>query len=401
MLIQAFTEIGLPITDFNGANQIGTDIGQTTSKDGRRQSVNVAYIRPIRHNRPYLKIINEAFVTKVLIDPATKTAIGVNYIHQGVSHTALSRGEVIVSAGSINSPKLLMLSGIGPRHHLESLNIPVFANLKVGLNLQDHVTTDAFTIQLSNKTSTLVSGQQIISEVSNYYRQYPMKSGPLAATGTLTGIAFMKSDFAEDDAPDLQYHFDGRNVQDFYSDPTHYLASNILPLSFYDGLAVRPLLLTPKSRGFILLNQTDPVFSQPLIYPRFFTEKEDLDRLLYGLRYIISLENTEAFKSSGARFVKIPVKTCEDYEWGSDEYFVCILMHYTSTIYHPVGTCKMGPNWDHEAVVDPRLRVYGIDKLRVIDSSIMPKIVRGNTNAPTIMIAEKASDIIKQDWLSN
>ncbi|XP_031767166.2 glucose dehydrogenase [FAD, quinone]-like [Galleria mellonella] len=399
MLVRAFNEKGLPIKDLNGASNLGTDIAQSTSKDGRRFSVNTAYIRPIRHRRPNLHIVTEAFVTKIMIDPFTKTAYGVQYVKNGIIYNVRSRKEVILSSGSLNSPKVLMLSGVGPKHHLESLNIPVYSDLRVGENLQDHVTTDALIISLSNKTSTAVSGNQLMQEVYNYYHQFPKKNGPLASTSTLSGTAFIKTEFAEQDAPDIQFHFDGRNIRDFYSDPTTYLASNIFPLSFYDGISARPLLLTPKSRGFLLLNYTDPVFGQPLIYSKFFTEKRDIDTLIAGIKYAVSLENTEAFRASGASFIKIPVQACANYIWGTYEYFKCILIQYTSTIYHPVGTCKMGPKWDNGAVVDSRLRVYGIKNLRVIDSSVMPTIIRGNTNAPTIMIAEKGTDMIKEDWL--
>lgn len=401
MLVRAFEERGLPLTDFNGRNQIGTSIAQSTTVHGRRLSVNSAYIRPIRHNRPNLFIKTEAFATKLLIDPETKVAHGVKYIKNGIYHSAFATKEVIVSSGALNSPKLLMLSGIGPKYNLDALNIDVIADLKVGYNLMDHVTTDALIIALSNKTSTLVDGDELLSEVQNYHSQNPLKKvGPLSSTCTLNSVAFYKTEFSDDpEAPDIQYHFDSRNVREFYSDPTTYLATNVFPLSFYNGLAVRPLLLLPKSKGYLMLNLTDPVFGQPLIYSRFFTVKEDVDTLVAGMRFAVTLEDTPAFKLSGASYVKIPVQHCSHYVWGTYEYFVCLLTHYTSTIYHPTSTCKMGPKWDKEAVVDPRLRVYGIHKLRVVDASIMPKIVRGNTNAPVIMIAEKASDLIKEEWL--
>lgn len=399
MLVEAFREKGLPVKDLNRDDNIGTDIGQSTSKNGRRFSVNIAYIKPIRNKRPNLRIEVDAYVTKLIIDPHTKTTQGVTYIKNGVQYNVFAKKEVLLSSGAGNSPKILMLSGIGPKEHLESLNIPVLADLSVGHNLQDHVTTDSLIISLSNKTSTQVTGEQLLDELRDYKEQHPIKSGPLSSSCTLNGIAFTRTKYEDEYVPDIQFHFDQRNLKDFYADPTTYLATNIFPLSFYNGLAARPLLLTPKSRGVILLNHTDPVFGPPLIYPSFFTVKEDMDILIEGMRYAVSLEETDAFKHSGAKYVREPVPGCTQYIWGTYDYFACLLIEYTSTIYHPVGTCKMGPEWDKEAVVDPRLRVYGIKKLRVIDASIMPKIVRGNTNAPTIMIAEKASDMIKQDYL--
>ncbi|XP_048002510.1 glucose dehydrogenase [FAD, quinone]-like [Leguminivora glycinivorella] len=397
MLVQAFQETGLKVTDFNGENQLGTDVAQSTSMNGQRFSANAAYIRPIRRIRSNLKIVTKAYVTKIIIDPVTKTAVGVEYVKEGAVITAYASKEVISSAGAINSPKLLMLSGVGPVEFLAKHNIPVISNLSVGHNLQDHVTTHGLVVALSNKSATAVNGSQLLNNIHDYYKQPPHKNGSLASSGTLSAVAFIKTNLSKQDLPDIQFHFDGRNIEELYADPPSSIASNIFPLTYYTGLSVKPLLLVPKSKGYIKLNHTDPVFGPPLIYPRFFTEREDLEVLISGMKYATTLEDTPAFIDNGAYFIKVPIKGCESFNWGTDEYFSCLLTQYTTTIFHPAGTCKMGPSSDTEAVVDAKLKVYGIKKLRVVDSSIMPQIVRGNLNAPTIMIAEKAADLIKEE----
>ncbi|CAG9568608.1 unnamed protein product [Danaus chrysippus] len=399
MILESFKELHIPEIDLTAEGNIGVNIGLSTSKDGRRVSENVAYIKPIRDVRKNLDIITNAFVTKLIIDHETKTTLGVTYEKDGKSYNVYAKKEVISSGGTVNSPKLLMVSGIGPRVHLESLNISVLADLSVGHNLQDHVTTNGFIISLSNKTATNVSSEQLLEEVQRYHDQEPKKYGPLATTNVAGTTAFIKTKYSRESAPDIQFIFEGiNNVAEFYSDPQAYLMSDSFTASFYDGLFCKPLLIKPCSRGIILLNNNDPVHGNPLIYQRFFTEKEDIDVLIEGFKFAVSLEETEAFKKYGARFVRVPIKNCENHEWGSNDYFVCLLTEYTATIYHPVGTCKMGPSSDKDAVVDPRLRVYGVKRLRVVDASVMPFIPRGNINIPTVTIAEYISDLIKSEY---
>ncbi|XP_067015417.1 glucose dehydrogenase [FAD, quinone] [Anabrus simplex] len=399
-LIEAWKELGYPETDQNGEDQIGVMNMQSTSRHGERLSTNRAFLEPIRHKRSNLEIQTQSHVTRVLINPETKKAYGVEYASstgQKIKQV-FAKKEIILSAGSINSPKILMLSGVGPEDHLAYFNIPVIKNLPVGYNLQDHVTTDGLVFAL-NHTSTAAQPDQRIHDL---YKFIDYHKGPLSATGPLQVGVFIKTSYEQEHhVPDIQYSFDTANVNDFLKDPTDAAETKVEPLSYYDGIMVRPILLPPKSRGLIGLNKTDPLWGDPLIFPNYFTESPDLERMVEGLQLGTALIHTKAMQHIGARIVDIPMPACAELDFGSDYYWKCVVQHYTATIFHPVGTCKMGPHWDQGAVVDPTLRVYGISNLRVIDASIMPKIVRGNTNAPTIMIGEKGADMIKQYWLKD
>lgn len=397
MLIDAFHEKGLPKDDFNGLSQFTTDQAQTVSRKGKRVSPNKAFIEPIR-KRTNLNIKTEYEATKILINE-NKKAYGVNYVKDGKMYTALARKEVIVSAGAINSPKLLMLSGIGPKKHLEELGIRVIKDLAVGENLHDHVTFNGVVIALPNGTDTTVSKGEVLKEVYDYY-EAEEKEGPLSGNGPTSALAFIKTETNEP-APDMEYECNRvTDWKEYIQDPVNYDRLSIFPTAYYNGLIPRSATLINYSRGKLLLNKRDP-FGPPLLYPNYFGDKRDFDLLLRGIKYLLSLEETKVFRSIGAYFVKTPLPACEDYKWGTEEYWTCMIKSYTSSAYHPVGSCKMGPESDNKAVVDPRLRVHGISSLRVIDASIMPNATRGNINAPTLMIGERGVDFVLKDWKSN
>lgn len=395
MLTEGYNQAGLPILDFNGDEQEGTMQAQAFSQDGQRMSANNAFIQPVRYKRKNLTVRIESLVVEILING--NTAYGVKYISNGKAYKAKARKEVIVSSGPHRTPMILMQSGIGPKDHLNDLGIKVVKDLAVGYNLHDHPTFDGILIVLPNETDTSVTRDQLIAELINY-KTMDIKDGPLSANGPVNSVAFYKTD-PNLSAPDIQYQGDiVRSWREYIRGPSQYKSLSIFSSSFYDGVLPRTMLLTPKSRGRLYLNASD-IYGDPILDINYFGNDDDLAVIVKGVRFLLSLENTVAFRERGAYFYKEPLAPCDGYKWGSDEYIVCLAIAYTSTTYHSVGTCKMGPAWDATAVVDPRLRVYGMKGLRVIDSSIMPIVPRGNTNAPSIMVGERGVALVLEDWL--
>lgn len=270
----------------NADSQLGVMAYQHTSRHGERLSTNAAFIRPIRRKRRNLTIRTQAHVTRVLIDPQTKHAFGVEYIRDGDASitTVRARKEVILSAGSINSPKILMLSGVGPKEHLDYFGIHVIQDLRVGENLHDHVTVRGVIISI-NETATTASEEERMEDLEKY--QYNRK-GPLSSTGPLQVGVLTTTEYSEErDAPDIQFTFDSVNVMDYITNPT--LEPNVQPLSYYDAINLRPIVLQPRSRGKILLNTTDPIWGAPLIYPNYFGDYRDLETLVAG-NYILTAD---------------------------------------------------------------------------------------------------------------
>jgi choline dehydrogenase len=286
LFVDAWREVGYPERDVNADTQLGVMVYQHTSRHGERLSTNAAFIRPIRRKRRNLTIRTQTHVTRVLIDPQTKHAFGVEYIRDGDASitTVRARKEVILSAGTINSPKILMLSGVGPKEHLDYFGIHVTENLSVGENLHDHVTVGGVVISI-NKTAITASEDQRMEDLEKYQRT---RKGPLSSTGLLQVGVFTQTEYsAERDAPDIQFTFDSVNVMDYINNPT--LQPNVQPLSYYDGINLRPIVLQPRSRGRILLNTTDPIWGAPLIYPNYVAKYQDLETLVAG-NYILTAD---------------------------------------------------------------------------------------------------------------
>ncbi|KAH8276454.1 hypothetical protein KR044_005430, partial [Drosophila immigrans] len=398
--VEASQQAGLPRGDYNGEVQASVSYLQANVANDTRWSSNRAYLYPIKGKRRNLHIKKKSLVTRVLIDPQTKTALGITLLADGRMHKVLARKEVVVSAGAINTPQLLMLSGLGPAKHLREVGVKPIADLAVGYNLQDHTapavtfTTNATTLRLNKMISSDALG--------NSFRG----RGPLLIPGGVEAISFYGMDEAERARgwPDLEIFFAGTSL---HFNPALRLSFGLKPniyetmfgqleRSNANAFLLFPMILRAKSRGRIKLQSRNPQ-QHPLIYPNYFQHPYDLNITVRGLQQCMRLSEMPAFRAIDARVLDKQPPACGHHKWLSDEYWACYARHFTLTIYHYAGTAKMGPRSDPSAVVDARLRVHGIGRLRVADASIMPHLISGHPNGPVYLIAEKAADMIKQD----
>jgi len=375
--IDAAEEIGIPRNDdFNGENQEGAGYFQLTSKNGRRCSSAVAYINPVR-SRSNLDIITHAHTEKLLFNSDGElTTSGVRFDVKGITRDAHLKpgGEVILCAGAIGSPQILQISGIGPGDLLNKLEIPVLKNLSgVGENLQDH---------LQVRMVFEVNVPTLNDEINNFFRRmwiganYALfRKGAMAMGASQVGVfAKTRPEYA---TPDVQFHF-----QPLSADKPG------LEMHPFSGITSSVCQLRPESRGSITIKSPD-AHAYPSIQPNYLSTSLDQETAVAGMRLSRALAETKSLSPF------IVQERTPGIVANTDEEMLEAARNISQTIYHPTSTCKMGD--DPQSVVDERLRVYGVKGLRVADASIMPTIVSGNTNAPTIMIGEKASDMILED----
>jgi len=362
VFLKAAAQAGYSATDdFNARQQAGVGLYQVTQRDGKRCSSAVAFLKPAL-KRPNLDVLTNALTEKVLIEAGR--AIGVVASHKGQRRRFIG-GETILCGGAINSPQLLMLSGVGPAEQLKAADVQVQHELKgVGQNLQDHL--DICTLVSSSSTQTYDKTSQILAGLKYLFG----KKGPVTSNLAEAG-GFVASSLAMDERPDIQFHFVPAMLDDH--------GRNILPGR---GLTIHACVLRPQSRGDIRLASADPT-QAPVMQPNYLQAPHDLELMLEGVRMTRALFMQEAFDDIRDGFI-FPEEQVE-----SEDELTDFIKRKAETIYHPVGTCKMGN--DPMAVVDSELNVHGVENLRVVDASIMPELVSGNTNAPTIMIAEKCA----------
>ena len=358
-------------TDFNGAQQEGVGMFQVTHKNGERFSAADAYLTP-HLSRPNLRVFTGAHTTRVLME--RKRAVGVELHHEGQVKQLKAAREVLLCAGALQSPQILMLSGIGPHAHLLENGIATVHDLPgVGQHLHDHVDVVQVVDAPQAKELFGLSLSGMVRAIKGIFEWRNLRSGMLTTNFAEAG-GFIKSQPSEA-IPDLQLHF-----------VIAKLLNHGRTTTFGHGYSCHVCLLRPRSRGSVTLASKDPL-EPPMIDPNFLGERDDMDRLIRGFKLMRQILSQPALAGIGGKELAASAAAQSD---AQIEHYI---RDHADTIYHPVGSCRMG-NGPLD-VVDAQLRVRGIDALRVVDASIMPRVVGGNTNAPVIMIAEKAADMIK------
>ncbi|KAJ6632759.1 Glucose dehydrogenase [FAD, quinone], partial [Pseudolycoriella hygida] len=399
-LIDAWFEAGralnYSITDPNGENQIGFTPLHRTIRNGERQSAYVALVEPMeKAGHPNLKVQKYSHVDEIIINPVTLVAEGVRYKKHGFAQIAMANKEVIVSAGTHSSPMLLIRSGIGPRATLEEAQIRVLSDLPVGKNLKAHVCVEPFFTVLNAPPDVFVTlnDSDYISNIEKYLQ--PERESAFAQANTTAGNAWLVTSVAkqrnEGDWSDLQIVMTPRIPQE---EGTPVWVGVPVIINRLDSVGEIRFNVNAYRQGI----WDDPDLAL-VDYQMYLSGPADMTKHLEGLKLAFELvEETEPFKSMNFSFRRPNLPACDTLEFRSDAYWVCYIEHETISYYHDVGTCKMGADNDPTAVLDSRLRVKGIERLRVVDASIFPQPINGNIQASVMVIASKAAEDILTEY---
>ncbi|XP_054730329.1 glucose dehydrogenase [FAD, quinone]-like [Anastrepha obliqua] len=405
MITSGAEELGIPrVAAITEGSEIGYAKLPRTIYEGRRTSTAKSYLgRAMK--RTNLHVIKNAQVTKLHFDESGERLQSASFILREKHELTVNVGkELILSAGAIDSPKLLLLSGVGPAQHLQSLHIPLVHELPIGDNLQDHLFT-LLCFKMEENTATHISEKMVLDIVYNYLIH---SRGPLSGDGVVSLTGFINTrNGSNAQYPDIQFlhefvhrgdYLSLRIILDAFTLNDVYIKAIEKQLESANILIVVSVLSYPESRGKLQL-QSANYKDSPKLYANYLENPLDMATLLRGIRFQEKMAHTASFRARDAQLLQVPIPECDALVTGSDDYWRCYVKYFTFTLYHQTGTVKMGPDSDKTSCVNPRLKLRGVRNLRVADASIMPLIPSANTNAATIMIAERAADFIKKDWL--
>lgn len=449
-LFDAAQELGYKqLADINGNELVGVGIAPAILDEGISFSPAKAYLSPAK-NRANLHVIKHAHVTKVNVDNTTGQVIGVDFtVNRTHYFSVVTNKEVVLSAGSIGTPHILQLSGIGADKYMRRLNMSTIRNLKVGFSLQDHIYAPVF-LKFNQSNAVNSAPSDLIDDLYNYIMHKKTANRIFDVVGFFNTVVSNVTDAYPNIGTQYVIFKRGEisTLTDFltrmgYNDS---IAQPILDANAVADVAVvLVILLNPQALGKVRLNSTDP-YTPPRIQPNHLDHKEDVATLVQGIQLTRKFYNTTAFALQEVSEIDMNLTQCAygrppkvkptkapkpsknqhkkkdkgkhatvaetvapvvpqtpaelpAIAYGSDQYWECYIRLFATSLHHPVGTAKMGPASDPFAVVDSRLKIHGLNGIRVIDASIMPKIVSGNTEAASVMIAEKGSDFIKEDWM--
>uniref|UniRef100_A0A182WV76 Glucose-methanol-choline oxidoreductase N-terminal domain-containing protein n=1 Tax=Anopheles quadriannulatus TaxID=34691 RepID=A0A182WV76_ANOQN len=409
LFVNAWRELGLESVDYNGESQIGVSYIQSNVRNGRRLTAYTAFLEPIL-DRPNLHILTNARATRVLIDATTQQAYGVEFIKDRNRYTVYADKEILMTAGALQTPQLLMLSGVGPKEHLQEVGIPVIKDLPVGQTLYDHIYFTGLAF-VTNTTNLSLHGDNVLT--LDAFLSFLQGQGPMTVTGGVEAVAFIRNTTNPESAatptvlPNIEYILTGGSQaadhgsgirNGFRLTDTIYSIYKPLEANERDAMTVNIVLLHPKSKGYMRLKSCNPLH-WPRFYSNMLKEQEDVETILQGIRSALPLMDTRAARRYGAKLYDVPLPNCASFRFGTDDYWRCAIRTQTTSIHHQIATCKMGPPSDPDAVVSSNLKVYGVRRLRVADVGVIPYPTSGHPTATAYMIGEKLSDLIKNEWL--
>ncbi|XP_053952135.1 glucose dehydrogenase [FAD, quinone]-like [Anastrepha ludens] len=398
-IFSATAELGVPAKlEFKNGIEISTTFLPVMLSEGKRMSTGKVHLAKVS-GRPNLHVIKNAHVRKIHFHRNNKRVNKVTFVLRGKHEMSVEvRKELVLSAGTMDSPKLLMLSGVGPRKHLQQLRIPVVHDLAVGSNLCDHLMVAVY-FKVYNETLD-IWGQ---AGGTDPFYDFLVRNDSRTFRGPSGLVSFVNTK-GDGDIPDIQYHYlfyrrgDVKPLQSYLIRRDEKFTAVLSEQLKKSSLLLFMMMLSkPRSVGKIRLRSNN-YLDHPRLFSNYLDDPEDLATTLRGIRFLEHLARTKAMRELNATLLHIPLEECDEYKYRSNAYWRCYVKYFGEAGYHQTGTVKMGPTSDREACVDPRLLLYGVKNLRVADASIMPTVPLANTNAPTIMIGERAADFIKQDW---